>query len=210
MKAFNGPNRIKAYRNYIFIDISASFLFGARESMADLCDMQFSAFDIEGDPVGQGYVEQAYDLIIACQVLHAASNMRRTLKNCRKLLKPGGRLVLVETNRNFIVPGVVVGTFTGYLADIPHGRVDAPIQSLPAGDRSLREAGFSGLDVVLDDFPEPHNTTSVVLSIVPPKVVDSPRSAIPCALWRQNSSTSCPTEFERTGAAGSDCQSRHT
>lgn len=177
MKAFNGPNCIKAYRDYTFTDISAGFLSGARESMADLRDINFSVFDIEGDPVDQGYVEQAYDLIIACQVLHATSNMRRTLKNCRRLLKPGGRLVLVETTQNFIVPGVVVGTFTGYWAGIPDGRVDAPFQSLPAWDRSLREAGFSGLDLVLDDFPEPHNTTSVVLSTVPPEVADPPRSA---------------------------------
>ena len=176
MKAFNGPNGIKAYREYTFTDISAGFLAGARESMADLRDMKFSVFDIEGDPVDQGYIEQAYDLIIACQVLHATSNMRRTLKNCRRLLNPGGRLVLVETNQNFIVPGVVVGTFTGYWAGIPDGRLDAPFQSLPAWDRSLRDAGFSGLDLVLNDFPEPQNTTSVVLSTVPLEVAVPPRS----------------------------------
>lgn len=28
------------------------------------------------------------------------------------------------------MPGVVVGTFTGYWAGIPDGRVDAPFQSL--------------------------------------------------------------------------------
>ena len=165
MKAFNGPNGIKAYRDYTFTDISAGFLSSARESMADLHDMNFSVFDTEVDPMEQGY-EQIYDLVIACQVLHATSNMHNTLSNCRKLLKPGGRLVLVETNQNFIVPGVVVGTFTGYWAGIPDGRVDAPFQSLSLWDSSLRKAGFSGLDVVLDDFPKPHNTTSVILSTV--------------------------------------------
>ena len=176
MKAFTGPNGIKAYKDYTFTDISAGFLSSARESMADLRDMNFSVFDIEVDPMEQGY-EQAYDLIIACQVLHATSNMRKTLSNCRRLLRPGGRLVLVETNQNFIVPGVVVGTFTGYWAGIPDGRVDAPFQSLSAWDSSLREAGFSGLDVVLDDFPEPHNTTSVMLSTVVPEAPALPQSA---------------------------------
>ena len=165
MKAFNGPNGIKAYRDYTFTDISPGFLSSARESMTDMRDMSFSVFDTEVDPIEQGY-EQAYDLIIACQVLHATTNMYNTLSNCRKLLKSGGRLVLVETNQNFIVPGVVVGTFTGYWAGIPDGRVDAPFQSLDSWDSSLRKAGFSGLDVVLDDFPEPHNTTSVILSTV--------------------------------------------
>ncbi|KAI1773027.1 beta-ketoacyl synthase domain-containing protein [Hypoxylon cercidicola] len=178
MKALKHPNGIKAYRDYTFTDISPGFLSSARESMADLHDMSFSVFDIEVDPMEQGY-EQAYDLIVACQVLHATSNMHRTLSNCRKLLRPGGRLVLVETNQNFIVPGVVVGTFTGYWAGIPDGRVDAPFQSLEAWDFSLREAGFSGLDVVLDDFPQPHNTTSVILSTVLPEVTKSaPTSTI--------------------------------
>lgn len=177
MKALNGPNGIKAYRDYTFTDISAGFLSSARESMADLKDMKFSVFDTEVDPVDQGY-EQAYDLVIACQVLHATSNMHNTLTNCRKLLKPGGQLVLVETNQNFIVPGVVVGTFTGYWAGIPDGRVDAPFQSLDSWDSALRKAGFSGLDVVLDDFPEPHNTTSVILStVIIPEEVKAPQPA---------------------------------
>ena len=182
MKAFNGPNGIKAYRDYTFTDISPGFLTSARESMADMRDMNFSVFDTEVDPMEQGY-EQAYDLVIACQVLHATSNMHNTLLNCRKLLRPGGRLVLVETNQNFIVPGVVVGTFTGYWAGIPDGRVDAPFQSLDSWDSSLRKAGFSGLDVVLDDFPEPHNTTSVILSTVLPEMVNQPQSAVVHVLY---------------------------
>lgn len=177
MKAFNGPNGIKAYRDYTFTDISPGFLSSARESMADFRDMKFSVFDTEVDPTEQGY-EQAYDLVIACQVLHATSNMHNTLRNCRKLLRPGGRLVLVETNQNFVVPGVVVGTFTGYWAGIPDGRVDAPFQSLKSWDSSLRKAGFSGLDVVLDDFPVPHNTTSVILStVIIPEEAKRPKAA---------------------------------
>ncbi|KAL8859926.1 MAG: hypothetical protein Q9198_010603, partial [Flavoplaca austrocitrina] len=177
MEALNGPNNIKAYRDYTFTDISPGFLSSARESLGDYHDMNFSVFDTEVDPMEQEY-QQAYDLVIACQVLHATSDMQKTLSNCRKLLKPGGRLVLVETNRNFTVPGVVVGTFTGYWAGIPDGRVDAPFQSLDSWDLSLRKAGFSGLDVVLDDFPEPQNTTSVIVSTVLPEVPLPPRSPV--------------------------------
>ncbi|KAK4172803.1 hypothetical protein QBC36DRAFT_221937, partial [Triangularia setosa] len=194
MKAFNGPNGIKSYRDYTFTDISAGFLSGARESMADLRDVNFSVFDIEIDPVEQGYVEKSYDLIIACQVLHATSNMKRTLTNCRRLLKPGGQLVLVETTENFIVPGVVVGTFTGYWSGILDGRVDAPFQSLASWDRTLKEAGFNGLTVVLDDFPEPHNTTSVILSTVPLERVPVPEESTVHVLHSGNKT---PTLFQR-------------
>jgi NADPH:quinone reductase-like Zn-dependent oxidoreductase/SAM-dependent methyltransferase/NADP-dependent 3-hydroxy acid dehydrogenase YdfG len=177
MKAFNGPNGIKAYKDYTFTDISAGFLGAARESMSDFRDMTFSVFDTELEPAEQGY-EQVYDLVLACQVLHATSNMHNTLSNCRKLLKPGGKLVMVETNQNFIVPGVVVGTFTGYWAGIPDGRVDAPFQGLDAWEKSLRGAGFSGLDIVLDDFPAPHNTTAVIVSTYLPEKVENP-AAVP-------------------------------
>ncbi|KAI1146902.1 hypothetical protein F4825DRAFT_456023 [Nemania diffusa] len=166
MGAFTRPNGVKAYSDYTFTDISAGFLSSAREAMSDVRDMSFSVFNIEVDPIMQGYEEKKYDLIVACQVLHATSNMHNTLVNCRRLLKPGGRLVLVETNKNFIVPGVVVGTFTGYWAGVPDGRVDAPFQSLKDWDSSLKGAGFSGLDLVLDDFPKPNNTTSVMVSTV--------------------------------------------
>lgn len=179
MKVFNGPNGIKAYRHYTFTDISPRFLSLAKESMSGLRDMSFSVYNVEVDPVDQGFQEKAYDLIIACQVLHATSNLQKTLSNCLKLLKPGGRLVLVETIRNFVVPGVVVGTFTGYWAGIPDGRVDAPFQSLDAWDFSLREAGFSGLDLVLDDFPEPHNTTSVILTTATSQAASQPVSFSP-------------------------------
>ncbi|KAL4893109.1 hypothetical protein BDV59DRAFT_202089 [Aspergillus ambiguus] len=188
MQAFNNPNGIKAYQDYTFTDISAGFLSSARESLSGFRDMNFSVFDAEVDPEEQGY-EQAYDLVIACQVLHATSNMHKTLSNCRKLLRPGGRLILVETNQNFIVPGVVVGTFTGYWAGIPDGRVDAPFQSLEAWDSSLRKAGFSGTDIVLDDFPAPHNTTSVIVSTYTPEV-KQPRQDTIHLLY---SNQTCPT-----------------
>ncbi|KAJ8123127.1 hypothetical protein ONZ43_g846 [Nemania bipapillata] len=164
MEAFTRPNGVKAYLDYTFTDISAGFLSSTREAMSDVRDIHFSVLDIEVDLIKQGYEEKKYDLIIACQVLHATSNMHNTLVNCRRLLKPGGRLVLVETNKNFIVPGVVVGTFTGYWAGVPDGRVDAPFQGLKDWDSSLKGAGFSGLDLVLDDFPGPNNTTSVIVS----------------------------------------------
>ncbi|KAL5366231.1 hypothetical protein BJX96DRAFT_180545 [Aspergillus floccosus] len=66
------------------------------------------------------------------------------LEHTTWLLSSGGRIVLVEMNQNFIVPGLLVGTFAGYWARIPDGRVDAPFQNLDAWESSLRKAGFLG------------------------------------------------------------------
>ncbi|KAK8080853.1 hypothetical protein PG997_008671 [Apiospora hydei] len=163
MKALGGASGYKRYKDYTFTDVSPGFLSSARDSMGDLPDVHFSVLDCEADPMAQGY-EACYDLVLACQVLHATSSMAKTMSNVRKLLKPGGWLVLVETNRNFTVPGIVVGTFTGYWYGVADGRADAPFQGVDAWDTVLKRTGFSGVDVVLDDFPEPHNTTSVMLS----------------------------------------------
>ncbi|KAL1865521.1 Type I Iterative PKS [Diaporthe australafricana] len=165
MRALRGPNGIKSYKDYTFTDISPGFLGTAREALSGsgFEDMIYSVLDAEQDPEASGY-EPVYDVVIACQVLHATSDMKKTLTNVGKLLKPGGKLVLVETNQNFIVPGVVVGTFTGYWAGIPDGRVDAPFMSLDKWDENLQAVGFSGTELVLDDFPSPHNTTSVIVS----------------------------------------------
>lgn len=171
INALSGPEGTKRYMDYTFTDVSPGFLSAARESMASLRDVHYSVLDCEIDPMEQGY-ESAYDLVIACQVLHATSSMINTMANVRRLLKPGGRLVVVETHRNFTVPGMVVGTFTGYWFGIPDGRVDAPFQSLDAWDRVLKKTGFSGIDIVLDDFPPPHNATSVILSQVISPVAD--------------------------------------
>ncbi|KAH8721524.1 beta-ketoacyl synthase domain-containing protein [Phaeosphaeriaceae sp. PMI808] len=165
MQAMRGPNGIKSYHDYTFTDISPGFLNTAREGLSGsgFDDMIYNVLDAEQDPHENGY-EAVYDVVIACQVLHATSNMKKTLTNVGKLLKPGGKLVLVETTQNFTVPGVVVGTFTGYWAGIPDGRFDAPFMSQEKWDANLKSAGFTGTELVLDDFPRPHNTTSIIVS----------------------------------------------
>lgn len=198
MRALRGANGIKAYKDYTFTDISPGFLATAREGLSGsgFEDMIYSVLDAEQDPVAVGY-ESVYDVVIACQVLHATSDMKRTLSNVGKLLKPGGKLVLVETNQNFIVPGVVVGTFTGYWAGIPDGRVDAPFMSLDKWDENLRAVGFSGTELVLDDFPHPHNTTSVIVSTFNGSPVSEPQPSPSGELQLLHSSTTAPSLLGR-------------
>jgi phospholipid N-methyltransferase len=86
---------------YDFTDISSGFFEAAKERFAGCSQvMSFQKLDIEEDPTGQGFEAGAYDVVIACQVLHATKRMVDTLRNVRKLLKPGGKLILVETTRD--------------------------------------------------------------------------------------------------------------
>ncbi|KAI0502734.1 hypothetical protein F5B22DRAFT_640677 [Xylaria bambusicola] len=164
MNALTSLNGIKRYREYVFTDISPGFLAAAKSSMANFRDISYSMLDIEADPATQGY-QPLYDIVLASQALHATTSILQTLKNCRKLLRPEGKLVLVEnTTEDSPIVGLILGTLTGYWHGIPDGRVNSPFMSLEAWDRVLKEAGFSGAELVLDDYPRPDNVTTTLVS----------------------------------------------
>ena len=171
MRALNGPNDIKRYGTYTFTDLSPGFLTAAREAMSDFHDMKFSVCDIEQDPFEQGY-EPVYDVVMASQTLHATASISKTLANCARLLKPGGKLVLVENTQITIMGSLLLGTLTGYWHGISDGRVDAPFIRLESWNSALLKAGFSGAELVLDDYPQPHNTTTTLMSTFLPKAAD--------------------------------------
>ncbi|KAK3178717.1 Type I Iterative PKS [Lepraria neglecta] len=161
MKALVGPNGIKRYADYTFTDISAGFLTSAKDMLSDYRDVNYSVLDIEQNPMENGY-EPAYDVVLTCEAIHATASMDRTLAHCRSLLKPGGKLVLVETTRMRVLLGLLYGTLTGYWQS--DGRTEGPFMNLQTWQRRLRENGFSGTDLVLDDYHAPHNTTSVLVT----------------------------------------------
>ncbi|KAK0671960.1 putative polyketide synthase [Cercophora samala] len=163
MGALTGPNGIKRYDNYTFTDISAGFLTAAQEFMAGYRDVSYAVLDIGEDPLANGF-EPVYDVVFACEAIHATASMDVTLENCRRLLKPGGKLVLVESTRMRVLLGLLYGTLTGYWLGIDDGRTEGPFMDLETWDRRLRKAGFSGTELALDDYNRPHNTTSILVS----------------------------------------------
>ncbi|GAB7366703.1 hypothetical protein MBLNU230_g0661t1 [Neophaeotheca triangularis] len=52
----------------------------------------FRTLDINELPSTQGFDDHAYDLVLAANVLHTTPDLVATLKNVRRLLKPGGYL----------------------------------------------------------------------------------------------------------------------
>ncbi|KAL7755590.1 hypothetical protein ACKLNR_014688 [Fusarium oxysporum f. sp. zingiberi] len=163
MRALSCLNGIKSYASYTFTDISPGFLTSAKSSLEEFPDMEFSILDIEQDPEEQGY-EAVYDVVLASQSIHATASMKQTLANCRRLLKPGGKLILVESTRTRVLAGLLYGTMTGYWLGIDDDRSEGPFMSIQKWDHRLKEAGFSGVELTLDDYPEPFTTTSVIVS----------------------------------------------
>ncbi|QKX60887.1 uncharacterized protein TRUGW13939_08033 [Talaromyces rugulosus] len=140
------------FSHYDFTDVSSGFFEKASEKFAKWAGlMSFSKLDIEVDPVAQSFETGSYDLIIACQVLHATKSMQTTMTNVRKLLRPGGKLILVETTKDTIDVQLIFGTLPGWWAGTNDGRTSSPNLSVQSWSDFLTRTGFSGLDVEVGD-----------------------------------------------------------
>jgi acyl transferase domain-containing protein/ubiquinone/menaquinone biosynthesis C-methylase UbiE len=108
----DGPPR---FTRYTFTDISTTFIEQARVRFSRGGKLvEFGKLNIEISPYMQGFTPGSYDLIIAANVLHATSELKRTLKNVRSLLKPGGKLLLVEMTKDMLHLHLVWGTLPGW------------------------------------------------------------------------------------------------
>ncbi|TDR95023.1 non-ribosomal peptide synthetase [Enterovirga rhinocerotis] len=129
---------------YHFTDVSLFFLDAARDSFGGEGDFTTGRFDINLDPADQGLPSDGYDLIVASNVLHDARDLPRTLTYLRRLLVPGGRLLLLEATENTAVQMVTAGFLEGFsaFADFRQEK-GLPLLAAPQWREVLREAGFS-------------------------------------------------------------------
>ena len=85
------------FLRYDYTDISGGFFDAAKGKFKPWSSLlRYRTLDIEKDPSDQGYDTDKYDIIVAANVLHATTLLKCTMKNVHKLLKPGGRLLLIE------------------------------------------------------------------------------------------------------------------
>lgn len=177
MGALTGTNEIKRYSSYTFTDISAKFVASAQDSMSAYRDVTYAVLDIEQDPLTNGF-EPVYDVVVVCETIHNTASMEKTLANCRRLLKPGGKLVVVESIHIRVLLTLLYGTLPGYWLGAADGRTEGPYMNKETWDAYLRKTGFSGTELVLDDYEQPSRSTSVIVSTkLPGNVEDVSRSA---------------------------------
>ncbi|KAF8462360.1 hypothetical protein BDZ91DRAFT_662290 [Kalaharituber pfeilii] len=165
LDVLNGKSAaFRRYSSYDFTDVGKGFLGTAQKRFEAYAGLEYGVLDIEKEPAGQGYGEGEYDLVISANCLHATSKMHNTLSNVRKLLKPGGHLLLFEIVSESFCATIMYGCLLGYWMGIEDGRVDHPFLLKSQWDRLFAETGFSGLNIALDDFEGHIEPTSVMLT----------------------------------------------
>ncbi|KAJ4296346.1 hypothetical protein N0V90_006391 [Kalmusia sp. IMI 367209] len=96
LKTLIDSNGIKRYREYLVTDISEDLL-AAPDS--ELRDIKTSVLDITKDPLKQGF-KPVYDIVLSVNAVHDSASVEQAIRNCERLLRPGGRLVLLEPTDN--------------------------------------------------------------------------------------------------------------
>ncbi|KAJ0299111.1 hypothetical protein COL516b_009363 [Colletotrichum fioriniae] len=202
----NTPDHRRRFSSYTFTDVSAGFFEAVAKKFEDFGDMiTFRKLDIEVDPVEQSFEPCSYDLIVACQVLHATKNMEKTMRNVRKLLKKGGQLILVETTKDTLDVQLIFGALPGWWLAEEAERKGGPNLTLDHWGRVLANTGFSGVDLDMRDMEDPANysfsvmtSTAIAPATFPSEVlILSPAELVP-ANWIRD--LECQVQ-SRTGAS---------
>ncbi|RGP73974.1 polyketide synthase [Fusarium sporotrichioides] len=154
------------FESYTFTDISTGFFEAAAETFEHwAAKMIFKPLNIENEPTEQGFPQGHYDFIIASNVLHATKSLEVTMKNTRKLLKPGGQLLLLEVTSDIVRVKLMMSGLSGWWLGGDDGRRYGPTIPVSQWDSLLKQTGFSGVDKTVNDFVDDKKyMTSVMLS----------------------------------------------
>lgn len=152
------PELGAAFSSYTYTDISSGF-FGAAEARFEQFTnrMLFKTFDMEKAPDAQGFTEESYDLVVAANVLHVSDNLEQTMSNVRRLIKPGGYLMVFEVVSNDALRfGLPMGGLPGWWVGADSGRPWGPTLTVSQWDALLSKCGFSGIETVTPKYHDLH------------------------------------------------------
>jgi SAM-dependent methyltransferase len=157
---------------FTYTDISAGFFDKAKSKFKAWKNiMEFRRLDIEKDPIDQGFEAGTYDIVLAANVLHATQDLTNTLKNARKLLRPGGKLLLHEgIGLELLSVPLAFGTLPGWWLSVEPYRRWGPLVDEKHWNQALKAADFTGTDLVLPDYQPDliHSQSLMVANAVDP------------------------------------------
>lgn len=127
--------------DYTFTDVSGLFLTLAAERFSEHSFLTYRQLDIESP---QEFEPHSFDIVIASNVLHATADLAQSLRNIKRLLAPGGTLVLLEVSQPQLWIDLVFGLLDGWWrftdSDL---RRDYPLLSADNWQALLEREGFT-------------------------------------------------------------------
>ena len=180
------PGRI----DYLATDVSQRFLSHGQARFADRPYIRFGLYDVEREVEQNGVAVGSFDVVLAANVLHATADLSGTLARIRRLLRPGGQLLLSEATRRQDFGTLVFGLTPGWwLATDRARRIPySPLVTVDGWQALLTDAGFAAtraLTASAADGSSPHAllfaenrerfaTVALPIAVVPRAVLPSP------------------------------------
>ncbi|KAF2868562.1 polyketide synthase PksD [Massariosphaeria phaeospora] len=155
-----------AVSEYVYTDVSSAYFDEARHRFGNETDrMSFKLLDLDQEE--SSTIEPGtYDMVLAGSVLHATKNLTSTLRNLRRALKPGGKLVILEiTAPDCFLMGFGFGILPGWWCGEEESRKWCPTMTESDWEVLLKETGFSGNDMVIRDYKDDRaHQVSIIIS----------------------------------------------
>ncbi|KAF5015669.1 hypothetical protein F66182_12910, partial [Fusarium sp. NRRL 66182] len=142
--------------------------------------IDFQVLDVDQSVIAQGFEEHSFDLIISAHAFTQTPSLERSLKNSHSLLKPGGKLLIIEnTNTEAKCPTFVNGLFPSWWESTEPFRSTTPFVSANQWIELLEGAGFTTLSPVQNIEDKESNKTCLFVSTAVRK--NQPNSTLPFA-----------------------------
>ncbi|HAT1863951.1 TPA: beta-ketoacyl synthase N-terminal-like domain-containing protein [Legionella pneumophila] len=133
--------------DYTFTDINLDFLEQAKQRFAEAANLHLQQFDINTDQA-----QNAYELIIASNVLHTCEDLPQTLIRLNQSLSLGGHLIINEAVASSLFLDATFGLLPQWNKQKQDGRINgSPLLGKEQWVACLEKAGFS---VSFCDTPE--------------------------------------------------------
>ncbi|KAL4786915.1 hypothetical protein BJX76DRAFT_364738 [Aspergillus varians] len=159
---------------YHFTNPSDDEFTRAAEELAAWGDILiFDTLDVAKEPSSQAFELGSYDAVIVPGIVQPTAE---ALKNIQALIKPGGKLLVVETAQHELDRELVLGLIPQWWTT--RINEERPSLDLSSWDHLLKGVGFSGVDVALSDYKRDtaHQTCTIVSRMPLVDLVQIPRS----------------------------------
>lgn len=88
---------IHPQQSIIGLDLTQAMLARARAKLSAYPQLQF----IEGDSQQLPFPDASFEIVVSCSALHYMRDPQRVIRECARVLRPGGRVIITDWCRDF-------------------------------------------------------------------------------------------------------------
>ncbi|MFQ6396367.1 SDR family NAD(P)-dependent oxidoreductase [Nocardia sp. KC 131] len=172
---------------YVFTDVSPTFVAAARKRFTDYEFVDYRVLDLEIDLQNQDFVPGSFDVVVAADVVHATADTKKTLLYLQEMLAPGGLLLLIEAAPDTPWLDLTFGLTAGWWSfrDL-RLRPDGPLLSPEQWQDLLRSLDFDDVAALGDPGHVGPGSQSLLLARAPEATepaVQHGSNALPLGEW---------------------------